>query len=199
MKKFWFVIISLLVSLNAFGQNQNHKIKVCSISTSTERQAAMNSRGSFNMSGFLIKGGTEFSRSGYYGNFGYGAFMGCLPCQKGTVLGGFGLDGWLTGGQLHQPNEWTTLNGLSVEVLPWSIPVQHPRNRLLTKYVPVRVTGTVRVTDGRSSPDIITYVDEEVDLRGIMKVNFTQERFDPKLFGWKDVEVNVSAENCTPN
>jgi len=195
MKKIvFFTVIYLLAGCSSFvfSQDQNHTIKIDSLRISADRTSVISGFGNFSMSGIDDKG-RVFQRQATQGVFN-APFMNCLPCRKATEFEGiFYTDSWLTGGTAQGLNEWANLGGLNVSAADWRVPTQFPFNRPIVKYVPLNVTGLLKVTDSRSASYRIIYTAPQVSLSGYMKVEFIKSLAAGSV-EWRKVEI-VLTEN----
>lgn len=193
MKNIVFTLVFFLLFAtvsNVFCEDQNRSINIDSINIVTDRSLIFNSYGGFSMNGTDDNGG-EFYRQATNGIFN-APFVNCItPCRKSTAFTGtFFTDNWLTAGNSQTLNEMANLNGLTIKAEDWMIPVQSPYGRPITKYIPITITGTIRVTDSRPMPTRIIYTDPNVNMSGTMKVVFTKS-WMPNSVQWQSVEINA--------
>ncbi|HQU85851.1 MAG TPA: hypothetical protein PKY59_22125 [Pyrinomonadaceae bacterium] len=188
---FTLVFFLLLATVsNVFCEDQNRSININSINIVTDRSLVSNGYGGFSMTGTDENGG-DFYRQATRGVFN-APFTDCTtPCRKATTFAGtFYTDSWLTGGNPQSLNEMASLNGLTITADDWMIPVQFPYGRPITKYIPITVTGAIRVTDSRPMPTRIIYTDSSVNMSGIMKVVFVKSFFQNSV-QWQSVEIDA--------
>lgn len=186
--KLFFLLIVL--TLSVIGQNQSFSFTANTLNISTDRGRVFSNGGDFSLAG-IDANGSSISRSSTNGSFSAPFISNCIPCQKGSIFGNFNLGSWLTNGTAQNPpSEWTTFTG-QISTPLWSIPIHHPRNRLLVRYIPVRLQGklVIRLNTGTNT---VTYTDPNVDLSGVMRVEFKQVQSNPKLFEWNRVQVTTS-------
>lgn len=187
-----FLLVFLVVGSisNIFCQDQNRSVNINSLHIVTDRTLVMNGYGGFSMSG-TDENGDEFYRQATRGVFN-APFVDCIPCRKGAAFSGtFYTDSWLTNGTPQGLGEWANLGGLTITANDWSIPIQFPYGRPIVKYIPVTITGAIRVTDSRQMPIRTIYTDVSVNMQGTMKVEFAKSVFN-MMIQWRNVEITAS-------
>lgn len=191
-KALLFLLVFLLAGsiTNIFCQDQYRSVNINTLHIVTDRSLVMNGFGGFSMSG-TDENGDEFYRQATRGVFN-APFVDCIPCRKGAAFTGtFYTDNWLTGETTQGLSEWANLGGLVITASDWSIPVQFPYGRPIVKYIPVTITGAIRVTDSRQMPIRTIYTDQNVNMNGTMKVEFTKSVFN-MMIQWRNVEITAS-------